>query len=210
MGRERRWKTDDRTRTWTTGDDSEAHGRHRWAHRVSGAGSGQISSAASRKKSGRAGAGTASGDGAEQDAGRAAGAGSVQRAASKASGVTRGPWSVAGVGDFDGKAKLVILRNDLAIAHIVRDDVGGDFAVRQLLSILDDAGLQTIDALKIDVEGFERAALEPFFRAAPRSRWPKRICMEHLHDSDVMAGILRGCGYRLVKNTRNNALLILE
>ena len=115
-----------------------------------------------------------------------------------------------GVGDFDGKAKLVILRNDLAIAHIVRDDVGGDFAVRQLLSILDDAGLQTIDALKIDVEGFERAALEPFFRAAPRSRWPKRICMEHLHDSDVMAGILRGCGYRLVKNTRNNALLILE
>lgn len=115
-----------------------------------------------------------------------------------------------GVGDFDGKARLVVLRNDLAIAHIVRDDVGGDFAVRQLLSILDDAGLQTIDALKIDVEGFERAALEPFFRAAPRSRWPKRICMEHLHDNDVMAGILRDCGYRLVKNTRNNALLILE
>ena len=80
------------------GDDSEAHGRHRWAHRVRGAGSGQISSAASRKKSGRTGAGTASGDGAEKDAGRAAGAGSVQRAASKASGVTRGPWSVAGVG----------------------------------------------------------------------------------------------------------------
>ena len=115
-----------------------------------------------------------------------------------------------GVGDFDGKAKLVVLRNDLAIAHIVRDDAHGDFAVRQLLSILDDAGLQTIDALKIDVEGFERAALEPFFRAAPRSRWPKRICMEHLHDSDVMAGILRGCGYRLVKSTRNNALLVLE
>ncbi len=115
-----------------------------------------------------------------------------------------------GVGDFDGKARLVVLRNDLAIAHIVRDDAGGDFAVRQLLSILDDAGLQTIDALKIDVEGFERAALEPFFRAAPRSRWPKRICMEHLHDNDVMAGILRECGYREVKSTRNNSLLILE
>ncbi len=115
-----------------------------------------------------------------------------------------------GVGDFDGKAKLVVLRNDLAIAHIVRDDVAGDFAVRQLLGILDEAGLQTIDALKIDVEGFERAALEPFFRVAPRARWPKRICMEHLHDSDVMAGILRGCGYRLLKNTRNNSLLVLD
>lgn len=114
-----------------------------------------------------------------------------------------------GVGDFDGKAKLVVLRNDLAIAHIVRDDAGGDFSVRPLLGILDDAGLHKIDALKIDVEGFERAALEPFFRAAPRSRWPKRICMEHLHDNDVMAGILRDCGYRLVRNTRNNALLEL-
>lgn len=115
-----------------------------------------------------------------------------------------------GVGDFDGKAKLVVLHNDLAIAHIVRDDLGGNFAVRQLLSILDDADLQTIDALKIDIEGFERAALEPFFRAAPRSRWPKRICMEHLHDNGVMAGILRECGYREVKNTRNNSLLILD
>lgn len=114
-----------------------------------------------------------------------------------------------GVGDFEGKAKLVVLRNDLAIAHIVRDDDAGDFAVRPLLSILDEAGLGTIDALKIDVEGFERAALEPFFRAAPRSRWPKRICMEHLHDHDVMAGILRECGYREVGRTRNNSLLAL-
>lgn len=114
-----------------------------------------------------------------------------------------------GVGDFEGKAKLVVLRNDLAIAHIVRDDAGGDFAVRPLLGILDDAGLHEINALKIDVEGFERAALEPFFQAAPRARWPKRICMEHLHDKDVMAGILRDCGYRLVRNTRNNALLEL-
>ena len=114
-----------------------------------------------------------------------------------------------GVGDFDGKARLVVLRNDLAIAHIVRDDAGGDFAVRPLVSLLDEAGVATIDALKIDVEGFERAALEPFFRSAPRSRWPRRICMEHLHDGDAMASILRECGYREVRATRNNSLMLL-
>ncbi len=34
--------------------------------------------------------------------------------------------------------------------------------------------------------------------------------MEHLHDNNEVAEILRKCGYRLVKNTRNNSLLILE
>lgn len=115
-----------------------------------------------------------------------------------------------GVGDFNGKARLVILRNDLAIAHIVRDDAEGTFEVRPLVDILSEAGLTSIDALKIDIEGFEKAALEPFFRTAPQSLWPKRICMEHLHDNNEVAEILRKCGYRLVKNTRNNSLLILE
>jgi FkbM family methyltransferase len=115
-----------------------------------------------------------------------------------------------GVGDFHGKARLVILRNDLAIAHIVRDDQNGTFEVRTLIDILKEAGLTSIDALKIDIEGFEKAALEPFFRSASRELWPKRICMEHLHDNNEVAEILRKCGYRLVKNTRNNSLLILE
>ena len=115
-----------------------------------------------------------------------------------------------GVGDFNGKGKLVILRNDLAIAHTVRDDISGDFKIRPLIDILDDAGVQSIDALKIDIEGYERAALEPFFLSAERTRWPKRICMEHLHDGGEMAKILQNCGYHLLKNTRNNSLLILE
>lgn len=115
-----------------------------------------------------------------------------------------------GVGDFRGKARLVILRNDLAIAHIVRDDLNGTFEVRTLVDILSEAGLSSIDALKIDIEGFEKAALEPFFRTAPRRLWPKRICMEHLHDNNEVAAMLRKCGYRLVKNTRNNSLLILD
>jgi len=115
-----------------------------------------------------------------------------------------------GVADFTGRARLVILENDLAIAHIVRDDERGDFKVRTLLDILDEAGVQSVSALKIDVEGFELAALGPYFASTPRSRWPGRLCSEHLLDSGGVLEVLRRCGYRLVKNTRNNSLFLLE
>lgn len=112
-------------------------------------------------------------------------------------------------GDEPGRGHLIVDRDDLAIARTVRDATGGDFEIRTLTDILDQAGVATIDALKIDVEGFEMAALGPFFRSAPRARWPKRICIEHLGEkSDVMT-MLAEAGYRLERNTRNNALLVL-
>lgn len=114
-----------------------------------------------------------------------------------------------GVGDFEGKGRLIVERNDLAIAHTVRDDAHGDFAVRPLSRILDEAGVERIDGLKIDVEGFEMAALGPFFESAPKARWPRRICIEHLGDKSDVMELLKDCGYRLARNTRNNSLLIL-
>jgi len=111
------------------------------------------------------------------------------------------------VGDFSGRGRLKILKNDLAIAQTIRDDAGGDFAVRTLVDVLDEAGVARIDSLKIDVEGFEKAVLGPFFQKAPETRWPPRICIEHLGDKADVMGILKSCGYVLVKNTRNNSLL---
>lgn len=114
------------------------------------------------------------------------------------------------VGDFSGRGKLRMPNGDLGSAQTVRDDVGGDFEVRPLETVLDQAGIRRIDSLKIDVEGFEEAVLEPFFRSAPSERWPRRICIEHLGEKAAIMNILRDCGYRLVKNTQNNALLVLE
>jgi FkbM family methyltransferase len=112
-------------------------------------------------------------------------------------------------GDAPGRGHLIIDRGDLAIARTVRDETGGDFEIRTLTHILDQAGVTTIAALKIDVEGFEMAALAPFFRDAPRARWPKRICIENLgRETDAMQ-MLAAVGYRSVGNTRNNALLLL-
>ncbi len=114
------------------------------------------------------------------------------------------------VGDFSGRGKLKIHHNDLAIAQTVRDDASGDFEVRTLVSVLDGAGVGRIGALKIDVEGFEMAALGPFFATAPASRWPARICMEHLGDKADITELLRSKGYRLIRNTRNNSLLVRD
>ena len=121
---------------------------------------------------------------------------------------TDGVFPVA-VGDSPGRGHLIVDHDDLAIARTVRDATGGDFEIRTLTAILDQAGVNEIASLKIDVEGFEMAALGPFFQNAPRTRWPRRICIEHLGEkSDVMA-MLTEAGYRLVRNTRNNALLTL-
>lgn len=112
-------------------------------------------------------------------------------------------------GDEPGRGHLVVDRDDLAIARTVRDAEGGQFEIRTLLSILKDAGVTSVDALKIDVEGFEMAALGPFFRDAPRSLWPRRICIEHLGEKSDIMRLLAEIGYRNAGDTRNNSLLRL-
>jgi FkbM family methyltransferase len=54
-----------------------------------------------------------------------------------------------------------------------------DVPTAPLLDILDTAGVQHVDAIKIDVEGVEDKVLMPFFRAAPRALWPRAIIIEH-------------------------------
>lgn len=53
-----------------------------------------------------------------------------------------------------------------------------DVPTAPLLDVLDTAGVQHVDAIKIDVEGVEDKVLMPFFRAAPRSLWPSAIIIE--------------------------------
>lgn len=85
--------------------------------------------------------------------------------------------------------------------------------VTPLAAIVAEAGLSRIDALKIDIEGFEDRALVPFFRTAPQSLWPRRVLVETIHAaewaSDCVAD-MRARGYRLVHETKSDALLTLD
>jgi hypothetical protein len=81
----------------------------------------------------------------------------------------------------------------------------------RLQRILGDAGVSHVDALKIDVEGFEDRVLTGFFKQAPRSLWPRAVVIEHLSRSewlDDCIADMRARGYAETGTTRSNTLLV--
>jgi FkbM family methyltransferase len=79
-----------------------------------------------------------------------------------------------------------------------------------LLDILADEGIDAVDALKIDVEGFEDVILAPFFRAAPPRLLPRLVIIEDSRSSwkvDLMSA-MQGCGYELVALSRHKNLML--
>jgi FkbM family methyltransferase len=82
---------------------------------------------------------------------------------------------------------------------------------RALLSVLREAGLDRIDALKIDVEGMEDTILVPFFRDAPRSLWPALVLIEdrRVDWKDDVIRMLTADGYTISSRSRVDAMLRL-
>lgn len=119
------------------------------------------------------------------------------------------------VGVSDGFGEFPLYRNDTG-------NRGGDsFAlgmtgrnrsvmvpVKPLATILADAGLTSIDVMKIDIEGFEERVLTSFFSEAPRSLWPRFICAEVTHLPQVVT-LLQSVGYYLVLAARENNVFAL-
>jgi hypothetical protein len=80
----------------------------------------------------------------------------------------------------------------------------------RLQRILEEAGVSHVDALKIDIEGFEDRVLTGFFASAPPSLWPRAVVIEHLSkdewQTDCIAD-MRARGYVEIAKTRSNTLL---
>ncbi len=98
-----------------------------------------------------------------------------------------------------------------ASLHPIEEDLKPlTIASKPLLNIVRDAGLNKIDGLKIDIEGYEDKALLPFFEQAPNSLWPTILVMEDcnqtLWEMDIFQYLLDG-KYRLLKKTRGNAII---
>ena len=79
-----------------------------------------------------------------------------------------------------------------------------------LAEILSTHHIRRIDALKIDVEGAEDLALEPFYKNAPSDLWPRCVVLEVVHKQywrvDIVELLLQ-CGYRQQARTRGNIIL---
>lgn len=87
---------------------------------------------------------------------------------------------------------------------------GQRVAGRPLLDLLTEAGVNRVDALKIDIEGQEIPVLEAFFRTAAHSLWPRLIIGEIVgKDGGAFRQMLSKQGYELVRATRLNGILRL-
>lgn len=108
------------------------------------------------------------------------------------------------VSDREGDVFLDTSARDLGSARVADDGV--KIASRTLTSIVEEAGLDTIDMVKIDVEGHEHPALAPFFADAPSERHPKVVLAETGFDDGRLAALMSENGYRTVAQTRMDTI----
>jgi FkbM family methyltransferase len=131
-----------------------------------------------------------------------------------ASGFSQVALVAAAAGPSDGELLIETDGDNLGASHIVSDKASGNaIAVPslRLQRILGDAGVSRVDALKIDVEGFEDRVLTGFFREAAERLWPRAVVIEHLArdewQHDCIAD-MRARGYAEAGKTRSNTLLL--
>ncbi|HEY2248520.1 MAG TPA: FkbM family methyltransferase [Bradyrhizobium sp.] len=131
-----------------------------------------------------------------------------------ASSADRVKLVAAAVGPADGELLIETDGSNLGASHVVSGAPSAD-AIKvpslRLMRILDEAGIASVDALKIDIEGFEDRALIPFFEEAPPSLWPRAVVIERLSRDewrqDCIAEMIAR-GYREAGRTRSNTLLV--
>jgi FkbM family methyltransferase len=130
-----------------------------------------------------------------------------------ASRFTQAKLVAAAAGASDGELMIETDGDNLGASHIVTGEVSAR-AIKvpslRLQRILEEAGVSHVDALKIDIEGYEDRALMPFFKEAPQAMWPRAVVIEHLSKNEWLADCIADMvarGYAEESRTRSNTLL---
>jgi len=115
-----------------------------------------------------------------------------------------------GISDARGIFDLVLDDTNLGGSSLVAARSGRALQIDcdLLQDIVQQNGVEKIEAMKIDIEGAEDRALFPFFENAPETLFPKVLIMENSEDQwqrDLPA-LLRAKGYRALKTTRMNVI----
>jgi FkbM family methyltransferase len=116
----------------------------------------------------------------------------------------------AAAGDIDGELMIETDGGNLGASHICSTS-GFKVPAHTLLTILRNTGITQVNALKIDVEGYEDRVLTGFFRDAPQSLWPKAVAIEHLERKAWLNNCIADMvarGYAIAGKTRSNTLLV--
>jgi FkbM family methyltransferase len=132
-----------------------------------------------------------------------------------ASGFNQVTLVAAAAGPSDGELMIETDGDNLGASHIVTGERLGN-AIKvpslRLQRVLGDAGVSHVDALKIDVEGYEDRVLTGFFREAPPRLWPRAVVIEHLSRKEWLADCIADMhqrGYAETGKTRSNTMLVL-
>jgi FkbM family methyltransferase len=133
-----------------------------------------------------------------------------------ASNFTQVVLVAAAAGPSDGELMIETDGDNLGASHIVSGERAGR-AIKvpslRLQRILENSGVSHIDALKIDVEGYEDRVLTGFFQQTPPSLWPRAVVIEHLSRNewlDDCIADMRARGYAEIAKTRSNTLLLRQ
>lgn len=116
------------------------------------------------------------------------------------------PFAAAGE---NGELRFSINKNSRGMSRL--DTVGETvIEARTLLCLVEQAGLPRIDAMKVDIEGHEYAALNAFFKTASTQYWPRFVILETSHErGDERASTLfEERGYQMSFKTRLNSVYI--
>jgi FkbM family methyltransferase len=120
------------------------------------------------------------------------------------------------VGDEPGSLTIHICERQhgqsSAIAPI-ENGVPITVGVDTLAAVITAQRLEKVDALKIDIEGFEDRALLPMVRTLPRALWPKLIMIEHRHAHlwrEDCIGALCAIGYVKAWAGEHDVMLALD
>ena len=119
------------------------------------------------------------------------------------------------LGDKRGNAKLYLEKNDIGSSSLLENSLSTNFInvkVFSLIEILETKDIKKIDALKIDVEGFEDKIMKPFFEKSNKKLYPKIMIIEdsgkEQWEWDVISWMFKH-GYKLVNRTKSNLILKL-
>lgn len=116
------------------------------------------------------------------------------------------------VGGHSGSALLEVDENNLGRCR-VSDSGSLEVEMKSLLEIVRDHNMLRIDAIKVDVEGYEDRVLEPFLRDAPDRLLPGVIVAECSWNGswqDDWMESARGKGYREIMRTRNHNVIMIR
>lgn len=124
------------------------------------------------------------------------------RVVEAAVGAERGTGALTVGARNSGENRLVSDASDTGEATV-------PVSVVTLADVVEEAGIDRIDCLKVDVEGREAEVIQPYLRSVPRAAWPEYLIVELKGGAAALEEWITGRGYVRVLRTKLNGLFRL-